>query len=143
MASEMTDEPTRVTAISEGQAAAPVVIDAQHLIRIAAVIREVLSEVKQIQPEPGAVEHLRRVHDRVCHQLEHALPAELYEELSELTPDVEAGTIGSLVLTHAEILGWLEGLFQAVQLVLTQAKGPGEPAPELPVGPDRSNPSYL
>ena len=51
-------------------------------------------------------------------ELKEALPPALYEELDELTPDVRDGTLEELSLAHAEILGWLEGLFQGTQLAL-------------------------
>jgi hypothetical protein len=82
------------------------------------VTREVLDEARRIRPEAGAVEHLRRVHGQIYNVLKEALPPELYEELDDLTPDVRDGTLEELALAHAEILGWLEGLFQGTQLAL-------------------------
>jgi hypothetical protein len=82
------------------------------------VTREVLDEARRIRPEAGAVEHLRRVHGQIYNELKEALPPELYEELDDLTPDVRDGSLEELALAHAEILGWLEGLFQGTQLAL-------------------------
>jgi hypothetical protein len=93
-------------------------LDPQRLLRIAGVTREVLDEARRIRPEPSAVDHLRRVHDQIYGELKEVLPAELYEELDELTPDVREGSLEELALAHAEILGWLEGLFQGTQLAL-------------------------
>jgi hypothetical protein len=93
-------------------------LDPQRLLRIAGVTREVLEEARRIRPEPGAVDHLRRVHAQICGELREALPGELYDELDELTPDIRDGTLEELSLAHAEILGWLEGLFQGTQLAL-------------------------
>jgi hypothetical protein len=93
-------------------------LDPQRLLRIAGVTREVLEEARRIKPEAGAVEHLRRVHEQISKELREALPPELYQELEELTPDVRDGTLEELSLAHAEILGWLEGLFQGTQLAI-------------------------
>jgi hypothetical protein len=82
------------------------------------VTREVLDEARRIRPEAGAIDHLRRVHDQICNELREALPPELYQELDELTPELRDGTLEELSLAHAEILGWLEGLFQGTQLAL-------------------------
>jgi acetoin utilization deacetylase AcuC-like enzyme len=82
------------------------------------VTREVLDEARRIKPEPAAVAHLREVHAQIVNELRESLPPELYEELDELTPDVRDGTLEELALAHAEILGWLEGLFQGTQLAL-------------------------
>ena len=93
-------------------------LDPQRLLRIAGVTREVLEEARRIKPDAGAVDHLRRVHEQISKELREALPPELYEELEELTPDVRDGTLEELSLAHAEILGWLEGLFQGTQLAI-------------------------
>src|SRR5437867_6759276 len=93
-------------------------LDPQRLLRIAGVTREVLDEARRIRPEAGAVDHLRRVHGQIYNELKEALPPELYEELDDLTPDVRDGSLEELALAHAEILGWLEGLFQGTQLAL-------------------------
>jgi len=94
------------------------VLDPQRLLRIAGVTREVLEEARRIRPEASAVDHLRRVHDQICEELKEALPPDLYEELDELTPSIRAGSLEELSLAHAEILGWLEGLFQGTQLAI-------------------------
>ncbi len=64
------------------------------------------------------MDHLRRVHSQIYQELREALPPSLYEELDDLTPDLRDGTLEELSLAHAEILGWLEGLFQGTQLAL-------------------------
>ena len=93
-------------------------LDPQRLLRIAGVTREVLDEARRIRPEAGAVDHLRRVHSQISNELREALPPELYGELDDLTPDIRDGSLEELALAHAEILGWLEGLFQGTQLAL-------------------------
>ena len=56
----------------------------------------------------------------------------------DLTPEIRSGTLEELGLAHAEILGWLEGLFQGTQLALQMqaAQAISERArPKLPPGP--------
>src|SRR5439155_24040080 len=93
-------------------------LDPQRLLRIAGVVREVLEEARRIRQEPGAIDHLLRVHGQITQELREALPPPLFEELDELTPDIRDGSLEELALAHAEILGWLEGLFQGTQLAL-------------------------
>jgi hypothetical protein len=93
-------------------------VDPARLVRIASVTREVLEEARRIRPEPSAVDHLKRVHEQITQELREALPGELFEELDELTPDVRSGSLEELALAHAEILGWLQGLFQGTQLAI-------------------------
>jgi hypothetical protein len=96
----------------------PTVVDPQRLIRIASVTREVLEEARRIRPEAGAVDHLKRLHAQIHEELREALPPELFEEFDELTPDIKEGSLEELALGHAEILGWLEGLFQGTQIAM-------------------------
>jgi hypothetical protein len=134
----MTDEPASVPQQDddppEGASLARTrAVDPQKLLRIAGVVRIVLDEARRIRPEPGAVQHLQSVLDRINDELKDALPPELYKELDDLTPDVKEGTLEELALAHAEILGWLEGLFQGTQLALqlhaaqALAERPGPP----------------
>ena len=124
-------------------------VDPQRLLRVAGVTREVLEEARRIRPEDGSVDHLRRVHDAIQAELREALPDELYQELDELTPDIRSGTLEELALAHAEILGWLEGLFQgtqlAIQLQAARALGEGRPGPPRPPReePDTPDSRYL
>jgi hypothetical protein len=119
-------------------------VDPQKLLRIAGVTREVLEEARRIRPDVGAVDHLTRVHDVITKELQEALPEQLYEELDELTPDIRHGTLEELALAHAEILGWLEGLFQgtqlAIQLQAARALGEQSPRRRLPTASEEEDP---
>ena len=110
--------PVPTAEVQSGEKSRERAIDPQRLLRIAGVTREVLEEARRFRPEHGAVDHLKRVHGRICHELEEALPPELYQELDELTPEIKSETLEELSLAHAEILGWLEGLFQGTQLAI-------------------------
>jgi proteasome activator-like protein len=131
-------------------------VDPQRLIRIASVTREVLEEARRIRPEAGAVHHLKRLHEKIHDELKEALPPELFEEFDELTPDIKEGSLEELALGHAEILGWLEGLFQGTQIAMQlqamrafqeaqrRALAEGTPPPEGPEIPGRGrDPRYL
>jgi len=112
-------------------------LDPQRLLRIAGVTREVLDEARRIRPEASAVDHLKRVHAQIYNELKEALPPELYEELDELTPEVRDGSLEELALAHAEILGWLEGLFQGTQLAIQVQAAQALQRVRQPLPPDR------
>ena len=126
-------------------------VDPARLLRIASVTREVLEEARRIRPEPSAVEHLKRVHEQITRELREALPGELYDELDELTPDVRSGSLEELALAHAEILGWLQGLFQGTQLAIQMqmqrppplAQGAERPEERPDQGTREGDPRYL
>ena len=134
-----TDEPAEGASLARTRA-----LDPQRLLRIAGVTREVLEEARRIRPEAGAVEHLHRVLGQIENELHEALPPELYKELDDLTPEVRDGSLEELALAHAEILGWLEGLFQGTQLALqlqaAQAMAQGAPRPRPRLGPGEEDP---
>lgn len=122
-----------------------VTIDPQRLLRVASVAREVLSEARRVTPEPATLDHLHRMYDRICGELQASLPSQLYEELSALTPEITEDSLPELLLAHAEIIGWLEGLFQAVQLALAEssARGSAPEAEPSATSPERPDPRYL
>ena len=91
---------------------------------------------------------------RVTGELKDALPKELYEELDKLTPDLADGSLEELSLAQAEILGWLEGLFQGTQIAMqlqamrafsdAQRRGlPQGAAPDEGMAPRERGPGYL
>src|SRR5687768_16280616 len=82
--------PPAAAEATDGQATA---LDPQKLLRIAGVTREVLEEARRIRPEPGAFDHLRRVHGQISGELKAALPPDLWNELDDLTPGIKDGTL--------------------------------------------------
>lgn len=151
MVNEPEHRPTPSREGPEGEEATAFTIDPRRLLRIAAVTKEVLEETRRIRPKPEAIDHLRRVHGQICNELREALPPKLYDELSHLTPDVNDDSMEELALAHAEILGWLEGLFQGAQLALqarsaattSERSEPPTPEPQGPPGSEPPDPRYL
>jgi hypothetical protein len=88
------------------------------------MVREMLEEVRRAPLDQDAREHLRDVHDRVVGELKTALSGSLVEELERITAPLEPGEVpteAELRITQAQLLGWLEGLFQGIQAaVMTQ-----------------------
>jgi Protein of unknown function (DUF2587) len=81
-------------------AQAPAVEQPAKLIRIAAMIRELLQDVRQSTPDEAGRKRLRDVYGRAVNALSDA-PSE-----SEIR------------LAQAQLVGWLEGLFQGIQAAL-------------------------
>jgi len=147
MAQDPTITPIAVPAPAPGaggQQEPPRAFDPQKLLRIAGVTREIMEESRRLQPDAKTTEYLREVLDRVCAELREALPDELYRELDELTPDLREGSREEVTLANAEILGWLQGLFQgtqlAIQLHALQQQQPPLPAPAPPKDAEPGSP---
>jgi hypothetical protein len=118
------------------------------LIRIAAMVRELLGEVRQCAPDAAGRKRLREIYERALAELREGLSDELMRELDTLTVRLdETPSESEIRLAQAQLVGWLEGLFQGIQAALwaqqMQAQAHLEemrrralPPGPFPVGPD-------
>ena len=91
------------------------------LLRIAMMVREMLEEVRRAPLDQNAREHLADIHARVIQELKGALSGPLAEELDRITlpfGQKEIPSEAELRIAHAQLLGWLEGLFQGIQAAI-------------------------
>jgi len=91
------------------------------LLRIAMMVREMLEEVRRAPLDENAREHLADIHARVIQELKGALSGPLAEELDRIALPFGKNEIPSeaeLRIAHAQLLGWLEGLFQGIQAAI-------------------------
>ncbi len=91
------------------------------LLRIAVMVREMLEEVRRAPLDPGAREHLAEIHQKVIQELKSGLSDTLSDELERITMPLNGGDIpteAELRLAQAQLLGWLEGLFQGIQAAI-------------------------
>lgn len=91
------------------------------LMRIAMMVRELLEEVRRAPIDEGAREHLGRIHERVFEELKTGLSGALAEELERIALPLSADgppTESELRVAQAQLLGWLEGLFQGIQAAI-------------------------
>jgi len=91
------------------------------LLRIAVMVREMLEEVRRAPLDEDARGHLTRIHERVMQELRSGLSGSLAEELERITLPFDGDGVPSeaeLRIAHAQLLGWLEGLFQGIQAAI-------------------------
>ncbi|MDQ3991534.1 MAG: bacterial proteasome activator family protein [Actinomycetota bacterium] len=89
------------------------------LLRIAAMIRELLEEVRQGRMDEAARVRLREMYERAVGELKEILSPDLAEELGALgIPLQEATTESELRVGQAQLVGWLEGLFHGMQAAM-------------------------
>jgi hypothetical protein len=123
------------------------------IIRIGAMIKQMLEEVRNTSIDDAARDQLRRIHDNSIEELKEAMSTDLGEELDSLTFDFngdETPTEAELRLAQAQLVGWLEGLFHGIQATLVaqqmaarqQIEGMRAQLPEPP-GPPRPGPGYI
>ena len=89
------------------------------LIRIASMIRELLQDVRQSTPDEAGRQRLREVYERAIAGLKEGVSKDLQDELDTLTlPLGPTPSESEIRLAQAQLVGWLEGLFQGIQAAL-------------------------
>jgi hypothetical protein len=122
----------------------PAVDQPAKLIRIAGMVRELLQDVRQSTPDEAGRRRLRDVYERAVAALKEGVSKELQDELDTLVlPLNENPSESEIRLAQAQLVGWLEGLFQGIQAALwtqhMQARAEMEEMRRhrgLPPGPD-------
>jgi hypothetical protein len=106
---DATDERERGSAVAEPG----------KLLRIAVMLREMQEEVRRSPTDDAGLERLTAVHGKAVEQLCDALSGDLRDELSELAlPLSDTPTEGEVRIAQAQLVGWLEGLFQGIQAAI-------------------------
>jgi hypothetical protein len=91
------------------------------IIRIGAMVKQLLEEVRNTELDEAAREQLRDIYENSLNELRTALSPDLAGELDRLTLDFDDDTIPSeaqLRVAKAQLVGWLEGLFHGIQAAL-------------------------
>lgn len=97
----------------------PAIEQPAKLIRIAAMIRELLEDVRQSKPDEAGRRRLSAVYQRAVVALKEGVSRELQDELDTLTMPLDSNASESEIrLAQAQLVGWLEGLFQGIQAAL-------------------------
>jgi Protein of unknown function (DUF2587) len=91
------------------------------LLRIAVMVRELLEEVRRAPIDEHARERLRDIYAKVIAELKTGLSGALAEELERISMPLSEHGVPSeseIRIAQAQILGWLEGLFQGIQAAI-------------------------
>ncbi|MGH7395925.1 MAG: proteasome activator [Candidatus Rokuibacteriota bacterium] len=97
----------------------PVIEQPAKLIRIAAMVRELMEDVRQSKPDEAGRHRLREIYERALTGLKEGVSKELQEEIDTLTIPLDSNSSESEIrLAQAQLVGWLEGLFQGIQAAL-------------------------
>ncbi|MGH3930034.1 MAG: bacterial proteasome activator family protein [Pseudonocardiaceae bacterium] len=91
------------------------------VMRIGSMIKQLLEEVRAAPLDDASRNRLREIHQSSIHELEQGLAPELREELERLSLPFSKDVTPSdaeLRIAHAQLVGWLEGLFHGIQTAL-------------------------
>ncbi len=93
------------------------VTEPTKLMRIAIMLRELQEEVRRAGPDEAGRDRLAAVQERAHQQMCTVLSEDLQEELDQLMLplDTDNPTESEIRLAQAQLIGWLEGLFQGIQ----------------------------
>jgi hypothetical protein len=106
-----TDEAQSVTDLIEHPA---------KVIRIGMMIKQLLEEVRAAPLDDLSRNRLKEIHASSIAELSDGLSPDLRKELERLTLPFDAGTPtdAELRIAHAQLVGWLDGLFHGLQTAL-------------------------
>jgi hypothetical protein len=146
---------------SRGESVTDLVEQPAKVMRIGTMVKQLLDEVKAAPLDEASRARLREIHTNSIRELSEGLAPELREELERLTLpfESEAPSDAELRIAHAQLVGWLEGLFHGLQTALfaqqmaarvqlEQMRGralpPGGPRPPGagPQGPGAEGPAF-
>jgi hypothetical protein len=119
-----TDGPAGDATVIRGEAPAETHPEAlEHpakVMRIGAMVRNLLEEVRQSPLDDASRDRLRDIYETSVKELGEVLSPELRDELSRLSTPFDEGipSQSELRVAHAQLVGWLEGLFHGIQAML-------------------------
>lgn len=90
------------------------------VMRIGAMVRQLLEEVRHASLDEASRERLREIFETSVKELADVLSPDLKDELARLSLpfDEKAPSEAELRIAHAQLVGWLEGLFHGIQAML-------------------------
>ena len=103
-----------------GNEARSAITEPGKLMRIALMLREMQEEVRQAEPDEAGRQRLANVHAQALQQMNSVLSGDLRDELSALALPFgeETPTQSEIRIAQAQLIGWLEGLFQGIQAAI-------------------------
>ena len=90
------------------------------VMRIGSMIKQLLDEVRQAPLDEASRARLKEIYETSVRELANVLSPDLRDELDRLALPFEnqAPTDSELRVAHAQLVGWLEGLFHGIQATL-------------------------
>lgn len=109
---------------AQGEAEAPdgrdQIAQPAKVMRIGSMVRQLLEEVRHAGLDEPSRERLREIFETSVTELSEVLSPDLREEMKRLSLpfDEKVPSESELRVAHAQLVGWLEGLFHGIQAML-------------------------
>ena len=96
------------------------VAEPAKVMRIGAMVRQLLEEVRQAPLDEAGRARLREIYELSVKELAEGLSPQLRDELAQFAMpfDADAPSEAELRIAQAQLVGWLEGLFHGIQATL-------------------------
>lgn len=90
------------------------------VMRIATMVRQLLEEVRHSTMDEASRARMREIYETSVQELSGVLSEDLQDELRRLSLpfNAESPSDAELRVAHAQLVGWLEGLFHGIQAML-------------------------
>jgi hypothetical protein len=90
------------------------------LLRIGSMVKQLLEEVRQAPLDEASRARLREIYEQSIRELADGLSPDLAAELDRVSIpfDTPTPSDAELRVAHAQLVGWLEGLFHGIQATL-------------------------
>jgi len=105
---------------AEGEVVKESVSEPAKVMRIGAMVRQLLEEVRQAPLDEAGRARLREIYELSVKELAEGLSPELRDELAQFAMpfNADAPSEAELRVAQAQLVGWLEGLFHGIQATL-------------------------
>ena len=106
---------------NEGHGMTEAVSEPGKVMRIGAMIKQLLEEVRQAPLDEASRGRLRAIYDLSIQELSSGLSPDLQAELHRMAlpfGDASMPSEAELRIAQAQLVGWLEGLFHGIQATL-------------------------
>ncbi len=116
------------------------------LLRIGSMVKQLLEEVRSAPLDEASRSRLREIYEQSIRELADGLSPDLVAELDRVSIPFDSATPSEseLRVAHAQLVGWLEGLFHGIQATLVAQQVAARAQLDemrqrsLPQGPDNS-----
>jgi Protein of unknown function (DUF2587) len=117
---EVLQEPAELQTEGELKENAESVEHPAKVMRIASMARQLLEEVRQAPLDEASRARMAEIYETSIKELGEVLSPELRDELHRLSSPFVSDTPSDaeLRIAHAQLVGWLEGLFHGIQAML-------------------------
>jgi hypothetical protein len=104
----------------DGEARMESIEQPAKLLRIGSMVKQLLDEVRSAPLDEASRGRLREIYEQSIRELADGLSPDLVAELDRVSIPFDSDTPSDaeLRIAHAQLVGWLEGLFHGIQATL-------------------------